>query len=183
MSNDPLDGVQVLDPDPQLDDALILRLQYDVAAKIHTYDEVATRYGLTNSAALWRYLKQHPGVVKGIKKLRATIESEEGAETRVRLKALLATEELIGPTAGIAIDPKHTAQSRIDAFKQVSRIAGVDGLSAALKAQQLSGNQFTLNILFRDGQRDLTVSTSPDAPVSLPKTVLPDDSSEYDEDV
>src|SRR6185369_12731746 len=128
------DDRDTLDPNPALDDALILRLQYDLAAKIHPPETIAARYGFIGVKGLRRYLAHHPQVVANIKKARAAIESDEGSEGRVRLKALQATEVLIAPTALIAMDPRVAPQQRIDAFKQLSRVAAVDGSGAAAAA-------------------------------------------------
>ena len=154
-----------LDPNPALDDALILRLQYDLAAKIHPRATIAQRYGFTGVGALLSYLANHPQIVENVKKARAVIESDEGSETRVRLKALQATEVLIAPTAGIAMDPRVAPQQRIDAFKQLSRVAAVDGSAAAQMAKASGGAAFTLNILFRDKPETLSfvADAHPDA--------------------
>jgi hypothetical protein len=157
---------RTLDPNPALDDALILRLQYDLAAKIHPRATIAQRYGFTGVGALLSYLSSHPQIVENVKKARAVIESDEGSETRVRLKALQATEVLIAPTAGIAMDPRVPPQQRIDAFKQLSRVAAVDGSAAAQAAKAGGGAAFTLNILFRDKPETLSfvADAHPDAP-------------------
>jgi len=140
-----------IDPNPALDDSLIMRLQYDLAAKIHPKETIALRYGFNGVPGLFRYLSRHPQIVENVKKARALLYSDAGSEERVRLKALMATEDLIPAAAGIASDPRVAAQQRIDAFKQLSRVAAVDG-SAAAAAQKAAngGAAFTLNILFRD---------------------------------
>jgi hypothetical protein len=185
---DPVDQVVVLHDNPELDDALILRLQYDLAAKIHTYQEIAVRYGLRSVAGLFEYLTDHPTVTTGVKKIRAVWESEENAEIRVRQKALQAAEHLIAPTAGIAANPNINVQARIDAFKQLARVGGVDGLPMSAKQQGAGGTAFTLNILFRDGTKEqLTVSTGTNevdgAAGSAITQLTPDDAPEYDEEV
>jgi hypothetical protein len=147
---------RTLDPNPALDDALILRLQYDLAAKIHPRATIAQRYGFNGIGGLLNYLSSHPQIVENVKKTRAIIESDEGSEGRVRLKALHATEALIPAAAGIAMDPRIAPQQRIDAFKQLSRVAAVDGSAAAAMAKAGSGAAFTLNILFRDNPEKLS---------------------------
>jgi hypothetical protein len=136
-----------LDPNPLLDDALIMRLTYDIAAQIHPPETIALRYGFDDVAGLRRYLSKHPAVVRNAQKAKAAMESDEGSEARVRLKAMQATEELIPATAGIAADPRIAPQQRIDAFKQLSRVSGLD--ASAAKAAGSGGPAFTLNILFR----------------------------------
>jgi hypothetical protein len=187
-----------LDPNPALDDALILRLTYDLAAKIHNKPTIAHRYGFKNVLGLFKYLEKHPAIVDNVKKARAIIESDEGSETRVKLKAIQATEALIAPTTHIAMDPRVAPQQRIDAFKQLSRVSGMDGSAAAMAAAKNYGPAFTLNILFRDNPDTpkLTFSTQPTTiEAELPQTqphittsskFTPDNSDEfedYEEDV
>jgi len=151
-----VDHVLVLDNNPQLDDALILRLQYDLATKTHTYDDIARRYGLTNVAELADYLKTHPNIVTEAKKLRALFNSDRAVEERVRLRFLYATESLIAPMQHIAGDIRTPIGARIDAFKQIQRGAGVDGLPAQQRGAaggNTGGQPFHLNIIFSNGQR------------------------------
>lgn len=183
-----IDEVIVLDDNPAIDDALILKLQYDLALQLHPFEEIATRYGLGTIERLHKYLLGHPNVIGGVKKLRAVLESEEGVETRVRLKALAATENLIIPTASIAADPRIPAQQRIDAFKQLNRVGGVDGSQAANKNAAMIGANFVLNIHFRNGGDETIVATVAN-PDELPRPRLKspsfeDDDTEFaDEDV
>lgn len=137
-----------LDPNPLLDDALIMRLTYDLAAGIHPPETIAVRYAFPDVAAMRRYLAKHPAIIKEAQKAKALMESDEGSETRVRLKAMQATEALIPATAGIAADPRIAPQQRIDAFKQLSRVSGLDASAAAKDGS--GGPAFTLNILFRN---------------------------------
>src|SRR5262249_678511 len=96
----------LLSDNPERDDQLIPRLQYDIAAHIHDYQTIAKRYGFSSDQELFQFLAQHPAITTNIRKIRAAFESEEGAEARVRLKAQQATEFLIAGTAGIAADPR-----------------------------------------------------------------------------
>lgn len=158
-----------LDPNPLLDDALIMRLTYDIAAGIHEGHVLALRYGFPDETALRRYLLKHPQVIRNAQKGRALVESDENTESRVRLRAMQATEELIPATAGIASDPRIAPQQRIDAFKQLSRVSGLDGGGAAKNAQA-SGPGFTLNILFRDKPAE-KLTLNPEA--ALPSRITP----------
>jgi hypothetical protein len=196
------DKPSLLNDNPALDDALILRLTYDLATKIHTKPTIAHRYGFKSVGELVAYLAVHPQIVENVKKARALIQSDEGSEARIKLKALQATEELIPATAGIAADPRVAPQQRIDAFKQLSRVSGMDGSAAAVAAARNFGPAFTLNILFRDnpdsklsfstestpasaGAGALLASAKPtpaSAGAGAPK-VTSDDIEDYEEDV
>lgn len=184
-----------LDPNPLLDDALVMRLTYDLAADIHPADEIATRYGFPDKSGLRDYLRLHPTIIKNAQRAKALINSEEGSEGRARLKAMQATEALISSTANIAWDPRIPPQQRIDAFKQLSRVGGLDGSAAAQAARAGAGGPaFTLNILFRDKPSEHLniVDASPAAPAlttlasSSSTTVVnnaTDDSDVYEDDV
>jgi hypothetical protein len=146
--------ILVLDDNPQLDDALIMRLTYDLATKLHKPEVIAHRYGLGGVDELKSYLKSHPAVVSRARKLHALFESDGASEERVRMKFLQATEELIIPMAGLVADPRTPLAARIDGFKQIQRGAGLDGLSANAKAQQGkdAGQPFSLVINFAGGR-------------------------------
>ena len=173
-----------LDPNPLLDDALIMRLIYDLAAGIHEGDTLAIRYGFADKEALRRYLKKHPQIILNAQKGRALVESDENTESRVRLRAMQATEDLIPTTAAIAADPRIGPQQRIEAFKQLSRVSGLDA-SAAAKAANPGGPAFTLNILFRNNPTE-NLTVVPDDPVKTTPTLRVGqeiDDAEYEEEV
>jgi len=182
-----IDEVIVLDDNPAVDDAMILKLQYDLALQLHPFEEIAIRYGLGTSERLYKYLRGHPNVVANVKKLRAMLESEEGVESRVRIKALAATENLILATASIAADPRIPAQQRIDAFKQLNRVGGVDGSNAANSKHAAIGANFVLNIHFRSGEEKIvaTVANHEEVARSNPKhlSLEADEDGEFDEEV
>jgi hypothetical protein len=136
-------------PDPDLDDARIKRMQYDIAIGILTHEEIAKRYGFPNDWELRKYFEEHPGLIAATEKMKALFESERGADERTRAKALQATELLIPPVYHIAANPHVAAQQRIDAFKQLSRVGGLDVSAAMLAAKTGGGTPFTLNILFQ----------------------------------
>lgn len=173
-----------LDPNPLLDDALIMRLTYDMAAGIHEGDTLAARYGFADTAALRRYLKKHPQIIVNAQKGRAIVESDENTEGRVRLRAMQATEDLIPTTAAIAADPRIGPQQRIEAFKQLSRVSGLDA-SAAAKAANPGGPAFSLNIIFRNAPTE-TITVVPDEPVKAvltPRVNSEADDAEYEEEI
>jgi len=168
--------ILVLDDNPLLDDALILRLTYDLATKLHKPEVIAHRYGLGGVEDLKSYLKSHPAVVQRARKLHALFESDGASEERVRMKFLQATEELIIPMAGMVADPRTPLSARIDGFKQIQRGAGLDGLSANAKAQQGkdAGQPFQLVINFAGGREAFNLNaTTVVEPDEIPLPLLP----------
>ena len=170
-----------LDPNPVIDDALIMRLTYDIATGIHEGAVLATRYGFADLAALRRYLLKHPQIIRNAQKTKALVDSDEGSEARVRLKAMHATEELIPATAGIAADPRIAPQQRIDAFKQLSRVSGLDAAAAAKAGS--GGPAFTLNILFRNNPAEKLAFTPEKTVAMITPGVIDEDDAEYEDDV
>jgi hypothetical protein len=171
-----------LDSNPLLDDALIMRLTYDLAAAIHPPEVIALRYGFHDVLEMRAYLTRHPQIIINAQKAKALMESDEGSEARIRLRAMQATEDLIPATASIAADPRIAPQQRIDAFKQLSRVSGLDA-SAAARAAGAGGPAFTLNILFRDkpSEHIQIVDATPEAKVT--PGVINADEAEWDEEI
>jgi len=170
-----------LDPNPLLDDALIMRLTYDIATGIHEGEVLAARYGFDGVAGMRRYLLRHPQIIRNAQKTKALMDSDEGSEARVRLKAMHATEELIPATAGIAADPRIAPQQRIDAFKQLSRVSGLD--ASAAKAAGAGGPAFTLNILFRKNPAEKLELTPEKPMIGLTPGVTDAADTEWDEEI
>lgn len=156
-----VESYRVLDDDPKVDDALILQLCYDLAQGIHPYETIANRYGFADVAELARYLQTHSAIAAKARHLKATLDSDMGSGERARLKALIASEELVAPIASIAADPKVAAGQRIDAFKQLNRMGGVDGLPSAARSEQLGGggNKFVVQFNFRGSPPENFVTT------------------------
>lgn len=156
------DTILTLDDNPQLDDALILRLTYDLATKLHSPEVIARRYGLGGVRELREYLRDHPQVVSAARKMHALFESDGAAEERVRMKFLQATEQLIIPMAGLVADPRTPLAARIDGFKQIQRGAGLDGMSAASRQgkEAQGGQAFNLTINFAGGREMKIVGTT-----------------------
>jgi len=161
----------VLSENPQLDDALILRMQYDLATGMHNSEVIARRYGLDGTNGLKDYLRQHPTIVNEARRLRALFMSDEATEGRIRTKFLRATEDLIIPMTALVADPRTPIAQRIDGFKQIQRGAGVDGAPAAAAREAKTGTAFNLTINFtgvREQQISGTVLEADDLPGALP---------------
>lgn len=160
------DGVlEVLNRAPQVDDALILRLTYDLATKFHKPEILAKRYGMRDRDELKDYLREHPQVVTQARKLHAIFASDESAEERVRMKFLHATENLIIPMAGLVADPHTPLSARIDGFKQIQRGAGLDGAASssargAMGRDGQGGHPFNLVINFAGGREKVVLDAT-----------------------
>ena len=182
--------MSTLAENPQLDDALILRMAYDLALGMHNPGVIARRYGLADEIELRGYLREHPQLVFEARRLRAMFNSDEATEQRIRTKFLRATEQLIIPMTALVADPRTPIAQRIDGFKQIQRGAGVDGApAAAAKDQKNQGAPFNLTINFAAGgrQQHIAATTVVDAdeirpPVMAPMLRLSADEDEYEEE-
>lgn len=161
-----IDKVLVLSEKPAHDDALIQRLQYDLAIKIHPPTEIARRYGFFDLDELREYLTMHPGIVENVKKIRALFESEEGIETRMRAKFQFATEALIPTMADLVASDNVPIAQRIDGFKQLQRGAGMDGSRS--NADGPAGQRFVLNIMFGGDQNMRIAGVVPEDASTIP---------------
>jgi hypothetical protein len=159
----------------ELDEPLVQRLCYDIALRIHDNAEIGRRYGLGHEAGLRSYLASHPAVFARARNLRALFDSDMSREERTRAKALAATEELIAPIAILAGDTGVPTAQRLDAFKQLNRVAGVDGMPPVSKDGANAGTTFALTIAFADGRTEQIKTTVVDA---TPQPLLGDDTGD-----
>ena len=163
----------VLSENPQQDDALIYRLQWDLACLAHPLDEIAQRYRFQDKQELKDYLRQHPSIVKEALKLRALYNSDEATEQRVRQKFMQVTEHLIMPMAQLVKDTNTPIAARVDAFKQIQRGAGVDGAPPpALKGGGGGGTAFSLTINFAGGRRPEVIEGTTVVDGSIPNPAI-----------
>ncbi len=161
-ANAALAPVPVITGEAELEDAVLMRFMQDLANGIHDYPAIATRYGFPDQKAMFDYLVAHPAVRATVQKYKALNDSDGGAEGRVRLKALYATEMAIASMAAIAVDPRTPIGQRIDAFKQLSRVGAVDGqpaVAAKGAGGQGGGNAFTVNFHFSGGRTETLTTT------------------------
>lgn len=136
------------------------QLKHEIASNLYEEDVLAKRHGLKS---IRKYLIDHAWLIPEIKALRAQKASELSVQERCRQKAALASEELIPDIVSVVANPTTSAASKIDGFKQLNRMAGVDGLPAATRDNQAQpGSQFNLTMVFRD--RTETISTIVEAP-------------------
>lgn len=152
---------------PSLAPELRLPLRYDLVNKITDYETIGERYGFGGKAGLIKFLHSDPEFCAEVGKMRAAISSDMNAQDRCRVKAAHASEELVAPIAGLVANPATPAATRIDGFKQLNRMAGVDGIPAAGKSGDAApGTQFSLTINMPDGRSE-TITTVVEAPAAI----------------
>lgn len=131
----------------------------DVARKIDDADVIATRYGFVDKAHIKAWLGAHPGVTRRIKEERAVWESSGNIETKTRTLAATALTEGIPTHAQIMLNPDVPPGIRIDAFKELAKVAGVSGLAPVARVPGSGGQsadasgRFSVQIVFASENR------------------------------
>lgn len=143
---------------PILDEKLQNSLRFDLVSQIQSYENIGKRYGFGGEAGLMMFLQANPGFTKEVAKLRAMFSSDMSTQDRARLKALLASEELVTDIFALVSNPANSPAVRIDGFKQLNRMGGVDGLPAVAKDGG-TGTQFSLTINMPDGRSEKIITT------------------------
>lgn len=152
---------------PFIDRDLLTPLRFDLVNQVHSYKTIAERYGLGDESGLVAWLQANPAFAQEVAKLRAMFSSDMSAQDRARLKAALASEELIPDIFKLVASPTTSAATKVDGFKQLNRMAGIDGIPAASKDGGGSGTQFNLTINLPTGVEKIT-TTVVDQPVIEP---------------
>jgi hypothetical protein len=170
--NDPLD----LPTTPELPDRLRIPLLHDLAGGLRELEDLGQHYGLGGEQGLRVFLAANPEFKKEAATLRALNKSDMSVQDRGRTKAAHASEELIVDIAAIAANPANAAPVRIDAFKQLNRMAGIDGIANTNKnSEGATGTPFNLIINLPDGKTERLTTVVESPTTALP---APDDSEE-----
>ena len=147
-------------PAPGLDDRQKAALRFDLVSQIASPEIIGNRYNLGGEAGLNQYLRANPSFADDVSRMRSLFSSDMSAQERARLKATLASEELVGDVYHIVTNPNYSPAQRIDAFKQLNRMGGIDGLPAAAKdGAGNTGTSFNLVINMPDGRRETIFAT------------------------
>lgn len=139
-------------PLPETSPMTLTGLCTDLARKIDDPETIADRYGFIDKAHLKTWLLDHPGVYRRIKEEQAVWDSSGNVETKTRTLANIALVEGIPTHAGIMLNPENAPGIRIDAFKELAKVAGVSGLAPV--ARQAGGasadpsGKFSVQIVF-----------------------------------
>lgn len=156
-----VDATPILTDVPEMSTMAFFAFCVDTAQGIHTYAEIAKRYGFESREAMHEFLVNRPVILRKIKELRAVWQSDDNLETRLRKLAGHSVMEAMPDTAAIMFDKAVTPGVRLDALKAHSRIAGVDGLPAMGKdgaARQEGGGKFSVQIVFSGAGKVETLS-------------------------
>lgn len=162
-----VDTTNILTGVPEMSTMAFFAFCVDTAQQIHTYAEIAKRYGFIDAAAMRDFLVNHPQILRKIKELRAVWQSDDNLETRLRKLAGHSVLEAMPDTAAVMFDKAVTPSVRLDALKAHARIAGVDGLPPVGKdgtPMGGSGPKFSVSIVFSRAGKVETMSLEPSPP-------------------
>jgi hypothetical protein len=120
-----IDATPVVEQDPVLDDLHLARFTDDIARKIHPYEVVAARYGLSVSQMV--RLIRIPAVAKIIKAKRAVYESDNAAQERLRAAWGEGLVQAAPSQIAMMMDERTPHGVRVELFKVGARITGADG--------------------------------------------------------
>jgi hypothetical protein len=134
----------------------------DVAQNIHTYTQIALRYGFVDTDDLKRFLVKQVAVRKRIKELRAVWESDDNVENRIRTLAGHSVLTALPETARIMFNPRNPDNTKLDALKHHATIAGVFAPPRTSHNDGVGGpaaGRFSVNIVFSNAGRTETITT------------------------
>lgn len=117
------------------------RLAVEVAVQIRPIAEVLQAYSLSRKD-LVRKLKD-PMFRDMVKQAKSIWSSDLSIKERIRLKAQVCVEDSILEVFGIVHNPEMAVPAKLDAFKQLARVAEVDSPE---RGKGDSGSRFTVSI-------------------------------------
>lgn len=127
----------------------------ELAAGLSDPDAIKARYQISDEK--WESLRKNPIFRKMVADAIEKFQGDLNAKERIRLKAAIATEDTIVPLYGMVYDESLPAASRIEAQKQLSRMAGTD---RSAEDGAGGGGGFKLVINFSDRQHEVNVKDS-----------------------
>ncbi|HHG89891.1 MAG TPA: hypothetical protein ENJ90_05350 [Devosia sp.] len=130
------------------------KLINELALGLYPPSEVFERFGYSKEQAA--RLIDSGAFAKALKDAKAKWASTESAEERIRLKALIALEEMMPSLFAMGVDFDVNPTARNEVFKSFQRLAGIE------KQEQGSvGAGFAININLGDTKHEIVVDKQP----------------------
>lgn len=148
---------------PELDERQRTALRFDLISQIASEEMLGERYGLGGKQGLDDYLRRYPAFADEVARMRSLFNSDMSVQERARLKGCLASEEALPYMFDIIKDPRQSPSTKVDVFKQINRMGGVDGLPPASKEAASGGTSFNLVINMPDGRQEKILTTTIEA--------------------
>jgi len=160
--NGVVDATPVLAEVPAFTPQVLYAFCTDVAQNVHTYAQIALRYGFTDVAQMADFLRDQHVIRRRIKEYKAVWESDDNVQERIRKLSGHAVLAALPSTAQIMMDMKQPAATRIDATKQHAIMAGAQSTGNAAAGMAGSGPQaskFSIQIMFASSGKTETFTT------------------------
>lgn len=142
---------------PAVLDPLVAAIASEIAQDIHEVEDILTRFGFSGSAdPKWIALKDSEDFKRALGEAIREWHAADSTPKRIKYKALAAVEASMPDLFAMVVDKNLPAGGRIDAHKQLSRLAGLG--ESAQHGGGGGGSGFTLNINL---QGEKTTITSP----------------------
>lgn len=143
------------------DDETVFRLLNDLGMQLHDNAIIAGRYGLTLQQLL-DWLRQ-PGVLRRAKQRKAWFQSEAGIVERNRACFGLMTLDAATVLDGILHNRNAPANIVLDAFKVVTKLAGLEATPRLVEGAGggPQGATFAVNFHFSGGRTESIQLTPP----------------------
>ena len=100
------------------------QLAWDLVAGLEEREEVLEKYGIDEDS--WDVLRVNPQFRGMVKEAKLQWNGEMNAERRIQAKSRVATEDSVQVLYIIAHDVEQPASARIEAVKQMARMAGTE---------------------------------------------------------
>ena len=137
------------------------RLAVELACQISSLPDILKRYRLTRGDL--KVKLKDPTFRKMVVESKRAWHSDLSVKERVRLKASVLVEDSILAVYNILHDSENPSASRLDAFKQLARVADVD---APGKSTMEAGEKFT--VVINLGDEKLVIDGDPQPALEVP---------------
>lgn len=131
------------------------RLAVEIAVQIRPIPEILVQYNLSRSD-LVKKLKD-PMFRDMVKQAKSLWHSDLSVKERIRLKSQILVEDSILEIFSILHNRDNAIPARLDAFKQLARVAEVDSPE---RGKGDTGNRFTVSINLGDNNRPIVIEGS-----------------------
>lgn len=154
-------------------------LALELAAQLRPAVEVLKQFGIT--ADEWEIIKKHPHFQRAFSEAKEFWESDKNAAERVKCVSTMMVEESLVTLFEMTHDVELHPSSRLDAFKTIAKIAGVD--NSGSKAVGPGGGptqerfQININLTPVDGNpvNQVVIDAEPLSPLTSDEEIKPVD--------
>jgi hypothetical protein len=134
------------------------RLAVELAVKLRPVPEILQTYGLTRKQLATKL--REPMFRSMVKQARTLWQSDLSVKERIRLKSQILVEDSILEIFSILHNQDNAIPARLDAFKQLARVAEVDQPE---RGKGDTGSRFTVSINLGDTIKPVVIDAQGDS--------------------